>query len=70
MSRHNLETQFRIHGSEDGSPYYIQVAHDWETESCEISLKISLKKQKILYLDYEEVELLIKALQGYLATRS
>jgi len=62
MSKYSLETHFRIYDNDEGE--YIEVAPDGEADCC----RISWEGQE-MFLSDEQVELLIKALHGYLDTR-
>ncbi len=62
MSGHSLEILFRIYDN-NGSDY-IQVAPERESDCCRISWG-----GQVMFLSDEQVELLIKALHGYLGTR-
>lgn len=63
MSVYTLETHFRIYDNHGGE--YIEVGPDEEMDCC----KIKWARQEIFLTD-EQIELLIKALQGYLGTRA
>lgn len=67
MSQFTLETYFRVYDESDGSN--IEVGLDGETDCCLIKWKEDDRTHGELFLADEQVELLIKALEGYLATR-
>ena len=67
MSKFTLETHFRVYDESDGS--HIHVGLDGETDCCLIAWIDGAKTQFEAFLADDQVELLIKALEGYLATR-
>lgn len=67
MSKFTLETHFRVYDESDGS--HIEVGLDGETDCCLLKWKEGSRTHWESFLADDQVELLIKALQGYLATR-
>ena len=68
MSGYTLETHFRIYNDQKGT--YLQIGLDAETDCCKIAWSDRAETQFETFLADDEVELLVKALQGYLASRS
>ena len=68
MSRYSLETYFRIYNDQKGT--YLQIGLDAETDCCKIVWSEGVETQFETFLADDEVELLVKALQGYLGTRA
>ena len=67
MSTYSLETHFRIYNDQKGT--YLQIGMDGEFGCCKIAWSDGAETQFETFLADDEVELLIKALQGYLGTR-